>query len=238
MIKKHWGVIAVIGGAVFALWLYLRKGTASVTTSFQPSTSSSGLPNYSPQTQTVANALPNTVSPSPTVSTQSSSTLNPQPALDNVRASQPALFGNDSQGQHYLNYNVPPSRNLSTVKPSQAMSTAGAPASSCGCGDSACKPSCHDNNAHFTDGQGQGCMAIDRKKLIDNLEKNYPGVWDKFTEQVMNSGFDSSDVAVLSHAAGRSLNGSGLPFDNIHVAPAAPGQWIHPMIYKLPKYQS
>jgi hypothetical protein len=228
-VKKHWGIIAIVGGAVLALWLYLKNGAQSVTTAFQPSAASSGVPAYTQQSQQYANQ-PNQVSPSPEVSTQSASTIAPNPALDNVRASQPAMYGND-----YLHYNQPHQANLSMMSRSQMAAASGAKENhgSCGCGGAgSCKSKCPDNNAQFTDGQGQGCMAVDRKKQIDHLDRKYPGVWDKFQEQIMQSGFMGEDVAVLSYVGYNHNTGSGMPYNTISPPPAAPGSWIHNMIYR------
>jgi hypothetical protein len=232
LIKKHWGIIALVGGAVLALWLYLKNGAQSVTTAFQPSAASSGVPAYTEQSKQYA-VQPNQVSPSPAVSTQMANSVNPRPALDNVRASQPTMYGND-----YLHYNQPPSANLSMMSRSQMAASSGAKENhgDCGCGGAgSCKSKCPDNNAQFTDGQGQGCMAVDRKRQIDHLEKKYPGVWDKFNEQVMLSGFAGDDVAHVAYTAYNHNTGSGMPYNTQSPPPAAPGSWIHDMIYKHPK---
>jgi hypothetical protein len=228
-VKKHWGIIAVVGGFVVALWLYLKDGSQSVTTSIQPSTSASGVPNWSAQSQQ-GNTKPNQVSPSPEVSQQSSSTLHQQPALDDVRTSQPGVYGNDRQS-----YNVPPQGNLSMMTRGQMAAASGANENhkGCGCGSAgSCKSVCPDNNAQFTDGQGAGCMSFDRKKQIDNLEKKYPGVWDAYTDQVMHAGFRSEDVAAMVYLTTKNQS-NGMPdVMGDKTLPAAPGEWIHPMVYR------
>lgn len=228
MIKKHWGIIAIVGGAVLALWLYLRKGAQSVTTAFQPSAASSGVPAYTQQTQQYA-TKPNSVSPSPTVSTQAANTLNQQPAIDNVRAAQPTVFGND-----VYSYNVPVQGDMSKQKRAAMAAASGAKENGCGCG-STCKPTCQDNNAQFTDGQGNGCMSVSRHKQIDNLEKAYPGVWAKYQEQIAESGFASDDIAIEHVYMLNRNTGSGMQIHGVET-PAQPFQWSRQVeLYKHPK---
>jgi hypothetical protein len=234
---KYFGIPTVILGALLALWLYMRKGVSSRPAQFQPSPASSGVPAWSEQAQDY-NTAPKQVSPAQAVATQLANTLNPTPSIDSVRAAQPTVFGNDNENR--LTYNVPPSGNLSSngrqgLSTSQAGSVlTGAKEASCGCGGKeSCKSYCADNNGQFTDGQGRGCMAVSRKKQIDHLEQRYPGVWDKFNDQVIMSGFTGADIARISYVGMQGNQNSGMPeIQSDKTLPAAPGEWIHPMIYR------
>lgn len=211
MKKINWPVVGGIVAAVAAVWYFLRNGAAGPAVQYQPSPASSGVPAYLPAVQQYKVQAP-TIGPSPLVLLGNASNPYPNGQIDDLRASAPSLYGND-----YLIYNQPPSADLSKTMRSYPEKKHG------GCGDcGGCKDSCPDNNAQFTDGQGNGCMVTTRGKQLADLENNYPGLWEKLAEQVAASGMDSEDFTI--HATMQLQDAQK------HTPPARPVSWKSALI--------
>lgn len=215
--KKNFPIIAGIIAAVAAVWFFLRKPAASPPVQYQPSPASSGVPAYTPAVQQYQ-IQPPTVSPSPLVLLANPNNPAQFPQIDSLREAQPALFIND-----YQSYNQPPEANLSAFKAPPKPKEKGA----C-CGSDGCHSSCPDNNAQFTDGQGNGCMVTTKSKQARKLEETYPGLWAKFGDQLSDVGLDQNgNLDILVHATLQmdANNQSGSQKNANTVPPAQPVAW-------------
>lgn len=182
MKAKLIGIPIAIFAAVAIVWLLMRGQSNAATVTQQPSASSAGVPSYATPAVQTYQVNPPVLQPSPIVSL----------------AAPAAPYSSAAQGAtpSYLSYNLAPTHALNKGKPSGAAALASAPA---GCGGScgSCTPSCKDNNAQFSDGQGNGCMSVSKKKQIDALDKKYPGLWANMQDNIQSAGFSPDDVMMI-----------------------------------------
>lgn len=190
---KNLKIPALIAAIIVVLWFVLRNsGSQQPTVIQQPSTTSSGVPNYTTPNQQY-NVSPATLSPSPLVSLFS-------PSAPNSPASQQpagAPSGGPGGAPEYLIYNLGPGSALTKGKVAPTHEVAGASAGGGCCGSDACKPTCANNNQQFQDGQGNQCMAASKKKQIDSLEKRYPGLWQAMQSNLYEAGVDPNSVLMF-----------------------------------------
>jgi hypothetical protein len=169
MKAKFLGIPVVMVAAVVAIWWFFVRGRVEAQSN-QPSAAASGVPNYTPQAQEY-NINPPTMAPyTPTLQ----------------------IFGDPTHqtggfwagtAPNYLRFNLFPSHDLS--KDRRQFQPPAASEKGCGCSESPCSNGvCANNNAQFTDGQGNGCMSVSERRLIKTMEAKKPEVFRQLANEL------------------------------------------------------